>query len=445
MICGQRWANSPRAGSMLVNGVGSSTGSGDRKDSRRLRSKQDAAVAQPRTSTADAARVANHQWRAAWQVYANQFPARKEPQGFAVWGPEGGRGALGSGSSRAAPLSSVRTHSPLLPADSRQRRPPFFHPAVARSRQCSLQDENLPSSGGLTPYWSPNEAAQWGRPGRSVRSPSRPRCRRRGSPPRSESSGGGHSRPWAPALVRSPRERGSSGRRVVLEAEVRVFWRVTAFRMRLSGVGVGSGPVRVPGWRRSHLPRSGLQTPAPLSISYSTQPKLKMSLRASACLPWNCSGDMYCKVPRIWPSAVRAWSRSSVSERRGLFARPKSSSLIPCFVTRIWRFQIAMRDAFGARRRERRGFARRIRLLFDWQRAFERGAFDEFHHHVIRADVVELADCGWLNAATARASCLKRSENCALRDFDGDDAVEAGVAGFVDFAHAACAEGERIS
>ena len=44
----------------------------------------------------------------------------------------------------------------------------------------------------------------------------------------------------------------------------------------------------------------------PVSISYSTAPKAKMSVRASASLPSSCSGAMYCSVPRIVPCASGA-------------------------------------------------------------------------------------------------------------------------------------------
>jgi hypothetical protein len=42
----------------------------------------------------------------------------------------------------------------------------------------------------------------------------------------------------------------------------------------------------------------------PVSISYSTRPKEKMLLRASAGLPWACSWDMYYTVPMIMCSPV---------------------------------------------------------------------------------------------------------------------------------------------
>ena len=43
----------------------------------------------------------------------------------------------------------------------------------------------------------------------------------------------------------------------------------------------------------------------PVAISYSREPRAKMSVRASLALPSSCSGAMYCTVPRIEPSCVR--------------------------------------------------------------------------------------------------------------------------------------------
>ena len=49
------------------------------------------------------------------------------------------------------------------------------------------------------------------------------------------------------------------------------------------------------------------RTPArPVSISYSTQPNAKMSVRWSTGRPFACSGDMYAAVPRITPAFVAA-------------------------------------------------------------------------------------------------------------------------------------------
>ncbi len=76
----------------------------------------------------------------------------------------------------------------------------------------------------------------------------------------------------------------------------------------------------------------------PVAISYSMAPNEKISLRASAFFPSICSGDMYCIVPTIIPCAVSA--RLTVGEEpispckiSPPFARPKSSSLAPDFVS----------------------------------------------------------------------------------------------------------------
>ena len=42
----------------------------------------------------------------------------------------------------------------------------------------------------------------------------------------------------------------------------------------------------------------------PEAISYNTAPRAKMSDRASASLPSNCSGAMYWNVPSTMPCAV---------------------------------------------------------------------------------------------------------------------------------------------
>src|SRR6266705_551880 len=42
----------------------------------------------------------------------------------------------------------------------------------------------------------------------------------------------------------------------------------------------------------------------PVSISYSTAPKLKMSERWSVCLPRTCSGDIYPTVPKITQAEI---------------------------------------------------------------------------------------------------------------------------------------------
>ena len=78
----------------------------------------------------------------------------------------------------------------------------------------------------------------------------------------------------------------------------------------------------------------------PASISYSTQPNAKMSVRASAWCPSICSGAMYWNVPTIAPWAVIAGGVVSAMLRPPelctepvALASPKSSSFAPVFVS----------------------------------------------------------------------------------------------------------------
>ena len=80
---------------------------------------------------------------------------------------------------------------------------------------------------------------------------------------------------------------------------------------------------------------------APVSISNSMQPNANRSVRASASMPSICSGAMYQNVPRMLPAAVIAAGGVVGTIDRPLtattgtlvFARPKSSSLAPDFVS----------------------------------------------------------------------------------------------------------------
>ena len=80
----------------------------------------------------------------------------------------------------------------------------------------------------------------------------------------------------------------------------------------------------------------------PVTISYNTDPKLKMSERASTFLPSACSGDMYATVPTILPSSVAgrivSVASSSLPEVGSVsFARPKSRTFTsPCSFTMMF-------------------------------------------------------------------------------------------------------------
>ena len=67
----------------------------------------------------------------------------------------------------------------------------------------------------------------------------------------------------------------------------------------------------------------------PVSISYSTTPRLKMSLRPSIPPPPACSGLTYCSVPTNLPAVVSATAvESLVSASSSItWAIPKSRTL----------------------------------------------------------------------------------------------------------------------
>ncbi len=81
----------------------------------------------------------------------------------------------------------------------------------------------------------------------------------------------------------------------------------------------------------------------------------------------------------------------------------------------------------------------------------KRFAFEEFHDQEVdaglRADVIEMADIGMRNRGESAGFAFKAAfefgaaGQVGRKDFDGDAAVEAGVARPVDFTHAACADG----
>ena len=72
----------------------------------------------------------------------------------------------------------------------------------------------------------------------------------------------------------------------------------------------------------------------PLTSSYRMQPNAKMSLRASAGLPFNCSGAMYPGVPAMAIVCVAAVAPST--DFSASLAKPKSSTFTePFSVTRM--------------------------------------------------------------------------------------------------------------
>ena len=74
------------------------------------------------------------------------------------------------------------------------------------------------------------------------------------------------------------------------------------------------------------------------------------------------------------------------------------------------------------------------------QRPADRLALEVFEHQVVRADVVHLADVRVVERGDRVRLALEALEVLGGHLFDGDDAVEARVAGSIDFAHAAGAD-----
>ena len=64
-------------------------------------------------------------------------------------------------------------------------------------------------------------------------------------------------------------------------------------------------------------------------------------------------------------------------------------------------------------------------------------AFDQFHHDVVGSDVVEMADVGVVERRDGSGLAVEAFRELGGAGLDGDVAAEAGVVGFVDFAHAA--------
>lgn len=74
-------------------------------------------------------------------------------------------------------------------------------------------------------------------------------------------------------------------------------------------------------------------------------------------------------------------------------------------------------------------------------RSWSVGPLDHFHDEVVGADIVERADVGVIEGGDGSGFAFEALAEIGLGELDGDFAVEACVAGFVDNAHAAFADG----
>ena len=73
-------------------------------------------------------------------------------------------------------------------------------------------------------------------------------------------------------------------------------------------------------------------------------------------------------------------------------------------------------------------------------RAFQRSALDVFHHQVIGADIVKLADVGMVQRSHGPGFLFEALGELLLRNLDGDRAVEPRVPGLPHFSHPARAQ-----
>ncbi len=157
-------------------------------------------------------------------------------------------------------------------------------------------------------------------------------------------------------------------------------------------------------------------------------------------------GHVLCRVPTIWLSPVSAAvTVLSPLLRSGppCLASPKSSSLMPCFVSRMLaglRSRCTMPFFCGRRREASRDLTGAGDGFGDRQRAFHWFAVDQLHDEIIGPDVVELADIRVVEGGNGASFAFEAFGESFGHDFDGDGAIETGVAGFVHLAHAAGAD-----
>ncbi len=201
----------------------------------------------------------------------------------------------------------------------------------------------------------------------------------------------------------------------------------------------------------------------PVAISYSRAPKAKRSLRASASLPSSCSGAMYWNVPRTVPRSVSGWLACISVARRETpdetsrpaawnFARPKSSSFTPDFVSMTLpgfrsRCTIPCRCALSSASAisipKRRSCSAGSGPLA--QAVRQRLALEVLHDEVLglafAVDVVERADVRMrdlrdrLRLALEALAQLRVRREVRRQDLDRDRALEARVPRLVDLAH----------
>jgi len=107
----------------------------------------------------------------------------------------------------------------------------------------------------------------------------------------------------------------------------------------------------------------------------------------------------------------------------------------------IARFQVAVDDAFLVRGIERAADLLRVPQRFiEGKRAFERPSLNEFHHQIIRPDVVEVADVRMIERGDGTGLALEAFAEPRARSLDGDAAPQSRILRPVDLAHASPAD-----
>ena len=196
----------------------------------------------------------------------------------------------------------------------------------------------------------------------------------------------------------------------------------------------------------------------PVSISKSTPPSAKMSVRASTSPASSCSGAMYGAVPSIVPSWVRVLVSPTVLSENGLDGvrlRDAEVEQLGAGAREhdVGRLQIAVDDAsaMGAIQRvgDLRGDLQRLRdgQCTPREPVFEGFPFHELEHEVVEAvltaDIVKRADM-WVGEPGDRASLAleplareRIARHVRRQDLDGNRPVQSRVARLEDLAHAA--------
>jgi hypothetical protein len=154
---------------------------------------------------------------------------------------------------------------------------------------------------------------------------------------------------------------------------------------------------------------------------------------------------MYATVPTVVPGSVRlivrvasaalaAFDASFASPKSRIFTRPsRVTRMLPGFKSRC-----TIPAACAAARPSAICSARSSSLREVWRR--QRRALREFHHQVIRTNVIERADVGMIQHRHGVRLAFEPLAKLLRGYLDGDLAVETGIAGFPHLAHTPRAE-----